>query len=149
MKSKSKAKEIAQELYVDAMLSNEEIAELTKVSARTLTTWIAEGKWKQQRALRATTAQDTEADILEILADCAKRRKESTSATERVAIADEASKWNKILENTRRDNRLSLRSHVQVMKDFLAFTNTRDPKFIGPLTLLQKQYITHKSAEYL
>lgn len=144
-----KGRETAQELYISATLSNAEIAELAGVSERTLTKWISDGGWKKQRALRNLTAQDMEADIVEILANAAKSRRESTSAIERAQIADEAVKWNKILENIRKDSRLSLNAHIQVMRDFLDFSNTRYPKLMSQLIEAQKAYVTHKAAEYL
>lgn len=149
MGTKKKGRDLALELYLMDNIENEEIARIVGVSVRTLSNWINEGSWKKQRALRGTTPQELESDLIEIIADCAKKRKEATSASERMQIADEVSKYNKVWDNLKKDSRLSLTAHTQVLSDFTNFCNNNYPALLAQLVKAQKEYITIKAKEYL
>lgn len=150
MKNRHKEKEQAKLLFIEGTRTSKEIANLLKVSERTVGKWAAEGKWKEQRALRGVSLQEMEGDLLEIIAGLlADRKKHSDDPQQRVKIADELSKYNKALQTLRRETKLPLAAYINVLEELIAFTGTRKPKFTPELVMTVKEFIDHKATEYI
>lgn len=143
------------ELYVTNMLDQKDIAEMLRVTERTVSSWVnktrngVEAAWKKERALRQATPTELESDILEILAALAKQRKGTADAKERIVISQEVMAWNKALENMRRNNKPSLTTVTQILREFLDHCNFTSPKLVGQMVDLQKSFLQKKAPEYL
>lgn len=144
-----KSQHTALELFLTGSFSQKQIAETIGVSERTISTWAAKFQWDEQMALRSQAPQELENDLLQVIAGIVKERKNAEFATDRIRLADELSKYNKTLDSVRKESRLSLTAHCQIMKDLLAFVQVRMPDLMPRLMDMQQQYITTKSQEYL
>lgn len=149
MKGKDQAKETAHQLFLDGKHTSKEIAALLNISERTISKWVQAGKWKEERAMRNVTPRELEADIMEIISELITQRKTCVDPKERISIADQISKYNKLLETMRKETRLALHVYVTVLDELLAFQNTRMPNATKTMVEVQRAFIDHKAAEYL
>lgn len=144
-----KSRDLALELHLGTSMTKAEIAAKLGVSARTITSWANKDDWEKKAALHQATPQEVEADLMKILAELNKRYLSEEDANERVRISDQVAKFNKTLENLRKEKRISLTQIISVLKELLAFSEVHTPKFTAHLTELQDKYIRAKSEEYL
>lgn len=148
VQKKTRPQDVALELYLEGSMSQAEIADLIGVSERTILNWKTKGQWEKQLALRQQTPQELESDIIEIIAEIVKSRKDEKDPGQRLKLADELSKYNKIWDKLKKDSRLSLTEHITVMKDFIAFAQKHDPKSLKDILKLSKDYITELAPKY-
>jgi transposase len=147
--AKDKSKNVALELYLNTGMTQADIAAKVGVSARTIGTWARKGEWEKKAALRQATPQEVETDLLTILSGLNKKYLAEEDATERVKLSDQVSKFNKALENLRKDKRMSLTQIIGVLKELLSFAEVHMPKITPMLTELEEKYVRTKSEEYL
>lgn len=149
MKDKRRAQETAKSLFLEGKLTAKEIASIVKVAERTISKWVTAGKWKEERAVRNVTPKEMENDVIEIINQLIMQRKSAVDASERMKIADELSKYNKLWENLKKDNKLALSAYITVLDELLSFQSTRHPDFTAKMVNLQREFIDHKASEYL
>jgi transposase len=149
MKDKRKAKETAKQIFLDGKQTSKEIAQLVGVSERTLSKWVTEEKWREDRANRNVTPRELEADVVQIISALIEERKGCDDPKRRVAIADEISKYNKLMETLRKETRIALHVYVNVLDELMAFSSTRFPKQTPSMIEVQRAFLDHKAPEYL
>jgi transposase len=149
MKDKRKAKETAKQIFLDGKQTSKEIAQLVGVSERTLSKWVTEEKWREDRANRNVTPRELEADVVQIISALIEERKGCDDPKRRVAIADEISKYNKLMETLRKETRIALHVYVNVLDELMGFSSTRFPKQTPSMIEVQRAFLDHKAPEYL
>lgn len=148
-KKNANARNLALELYLNTKTTKSDIAAKLGVSTRTITSWALKDKWDEKLSLHQATPQDLELDLIKILSQLNKQYLEEQDPSERVRISDQVAKFNKTLENLRKEKRLSLTQIISVLKDLISYAETTKPKILPELIDLQDQYIRTKSNEYL
>lgn len=146
---RSKAKELALELFLSGDYDQKQIADLVRVTERTITSWSTSGDWKKQRALRQTTPAEIESDIIEVIGGVMRDIKKESDPKVRLALADQLSKYNKTWENLKKDSRSSMTVYTTIMKEFIAFVQKENSTALPSLLSLQKEFINSKADDYL
>lgn len=149
MRDKRNAKETAKQLFLDGKMTSKEIAEIVQVSERTLSKWVSDGKWREDRVNRSVTPKEMEADVIQIISALIEERKNCDDPKRRVSIADEISKYNKLMDTLKKEHRIALHVYVNVLDELLSFSSTRYPKATPSMIEIQKAFLDHKAPEYL
>jgi len=113
--------------YVGQGKSLKEAAALIKVKEETLSNWADRGNWRETRnakLLSTEKQEDIYKDILNYFAEetleLIKKLKtveddeKKNISIQLVGIADQAAKWNKVLERFKKDNKISLKVYLEV-----------------------------------
>lgn len=134
MAGKAEERAAAKHYYVNQHLEQKEIAKRVGVSERTVSEWVNKYAWKAERDAKLNTSKDRLEKIKRVISNITEQTIENEEnrkvaiehedlETERecdlraVGLADQISKWNKILENMDKENRISLAKYLEVMED--------------------------------
>lgn len=144
MAGKDQQRIIAKSMYVDQGKQGKEIAALLGVSEVTMSGWVKDGRWKEEREARLNSLSERSENIKKVISNLTEQRleidlmrKEATAARDKetiylcdaqaVGIADQISKWNKALISLDKNNRLTLDLYLEVMdevfKSMMAYDN--------------------------
>lgn len=132
--AKDKEKKLAHILYVEQGKDACEISSLIKVSEATLSKWVREGCWKEERDARNSSPHLSVGNIKKIMGSLGEERlnlnkklrdAESNCDADGVAdirkqisrVDDAISKWNKALGAMDKESRVSLSSYLWVMEE--------------------------------
>lgn len=157
-RGKLKEKKLAHELFVKQGKQAKEIAKLVDVSEKTLSKWVNDGNWKRERDARKNNAQNYIADLHELIGSLTEQRLElertkldELDANQReelqqkkIKLADEAAKWNKVLDNAKKEDNISLGIYIQVMEDIFTELSKWDRKLFMATIDFQESYLNQK-----
>jgi transposase-like protein len=132
--AKDKEKKLAHILYVEQGKDACEISPLIKVSEATLSKWVREGGWKEERDARNSSPHLSVGNIKKIMGSLGEERlklnkdlreaennanaEAATDIRKQISRVDDAiSKWNKALGAMDKESRVSLSSYLWVMEE--------------------------------
>lgn len=132
--AKEQEKKLAHILYVEQGKDANEISPLLKVSEATLSKWVRDGGWKQERDARNSSPHLSVGNIKKIMGSLGEERLTLnkklrdaetvgdadvvTELRKQISRVDDAiSKWNKALGAMDKESRVSLSSYLWVMEE--------------------------------
>lgn len=160
-RGKEKERKVAHELYVKQGKTATEIAKMVGVSEKTMSIWVQKGNWKRERDARKNTSENYIADLHELIGSITEQRLDlertaikDLDATQReelqqkkLKLADEAAKWNKVLENAKKDDKVSLGTYIKIMEQIFGALNNWDNKLFMQTLDFQEAHLNDKVNE--
>jgi len=135
--STDQKRELAYVLYMQAELTQKEIAEKVKVSENTVSRWVNEGGWKQLKAAHKLTPQNFKKRLYEIVTEIIEgERKPDTNE------ADALLKYAKAIETLEQKDNAEI--YIQVFKSFEAWLNNLDPELTKMLNSYHQDFVQEK-----
>lgn len=128
-------------MYVELGMTGKEIASELGVTEKTVSNWVNNHGWKNERNARIASSANQTENIRKIIAELAEDRIELTrklrieskedkpeDLRKQIAGIDDAiSKWNKTLMNIDKENKLSLSVYIAVMEQIFEAMLRYDP----------------------
>ncbi|MFD2787951.1 phage terminase small subunit-related protein [Hymenobacter rubripertinctus] len=140
---KDKERELAKALFIETDKTQKEIAALVAVTEKTMTGWVAAGKWDVLRAGRMATTTQTVATLQTML----QLRSEEMLADMRgggtTKFGDELLKISMTIEKLQ--GATSITTYIQVCQEFMGFVGSKEPQFRGKLADYQSQFLNLKA----
>jgi hypothetical protein len=154
---KDSIKTLFKTLYVDQCKSAKEAAAITGISEKTAGEWVKKYGLKSLRDTKLNSPDQMIINIKSLLSQLAEEQIQLQSdptktmdekIARRAQIADEVSKWNKVLEKADRENKVPLADYLKVME--LIFDAMRDqmPKCYRELIDWQEKHILEVAVRY-
>lgn len=139
---KAQEKEFAKALYLAGGITQKEIAERVKVTEKTLTKWIKEGKWDGFKKSLLTSKQNQLSFLYDQLewtnTEISKRDYKVATSKEADAIIKLTSAINKLETET------SVGDTVEVARNFIEFVRPQNLELAKQITNLFDVFITAK-----
>jgi transposase len=159
--AKEDARKLAYIYFVEHLLTQKEAGEKAGVSKNTMTAWVSDGNWKQERDARIFSTNQRAENIKSVLGALAEETvelaKEMRGTKDRAeakdirislaSIADQAAKWNKSLDNIQNKEKISLSVYLSVMEDVFKRMYTQHPHLYNQLIEFQEELIHSKASE--
>lgn len=131
-KAKEKERKLAYYFYVEKMLPANTAADKSNVTPQTISKWIKDFGWKEQRNARLSQPKNRTDNIRRIINDLSEQRIElsgnlkevekagdlemATEYRKQIAGVDSAvANWNKTLETVEKETQISLSTYLSVM----------------------------------
>lgn len=142
-------REAARILYLEGY-SAERIAEIMKVSRRTITTWNQEGNWKERRVRNSMIQENSVNHLMEIFefqVRCLKRKKDEMEESGELTPfkPGEFDALQKLYSTIKSDHR-QFADYVAVMKELLAWLKDKNLILAQELTTLADEFLHEKHA---
>lgn len=156
--AKDKEKQQAYYYYVEKQRTAKETAALVGVTEKSVGDWISRGGWRelrQARALSATSRIDNIESLIDDLArqrielgreldeaiECADEKRAAELRRQMASVDDGAGKWNKTLENTKRDGKVRLTVYLDVMEQIFNALREFDQTLFLKTVEFQQQHV--------
>lgn len=156
--AKDKEKSVAHLLYVEHHLSQKEIADKVGVQEKTVSIWVNENGWKEERHARVNGPRKQVEDLKQVISSLTEQRlsleeqrKQAIKAKDKelefdlnkqaVGLADEISKWNKALSHLDKTNKISLETYLHVMDDIFSALQAEDYALHSTTVDFQEKHI--------
>lgn len=141
--AKDKEKSVARLLYVEHQLSQKEIADKVGVQEKTVSIWVNDNGWKEERQARINAPRKQVEDLKQVISSLTEQRLELESQRKNaikakdkalefdlnkqaVGIADEISKWNKALSHLDKSNKITLETYLYIMDEIFSALQAED-----------------------
>lgn len=155
----------AQLYYVDHFKDPEEIAVLLDIAPRTIRGWVKDKGWKALRDAKLNSTRTQIENIKKVIANLTEQtlsiqeqRTEAIMVQDKeliaaldyaaVGIADQVSKWGKMLEALDKSGRISIEVYLTVMDSIFKSMQAHDNKMYLSTIDFQQQHIEHISNTY-
>ncbi len=156
--AKDKEKSVARLLYVEHHLSQKEIADKVGVQEKTVSIWVNQNGWKEERHARINGPRKQVENFKKVIYNFTEKQlrleeelqkaieeKNTTIEHEinkKIAhVADEVSKWNKTLINFDKTNKISLETYLHVMDDIFSALQAEDYALHSTTVDFQEKHI--------
>jgi len=128
---------IAQDLFLETDKTQKEIAQIVKVTEKTLTKWKNDGEWDMLKNASTVTARKIIENLYKRSYDLSIDPKSKPDDIIKLALSIEK------LSN----KRVTISQIINVFKDFIAFAFKDNPDMAKEINLLQKKYVDFKIGE--
>jgi len=163
--AKKQEKITAKHYYVVEGKTAKECAKLVNVTEKTLGNWVENYGWKAERAASIFSAEARINNIKSIISNTAEQHIElnsqldvaikdkdkeliETIRAQMAKLSDEASKWNKALENLDKSSKISLSTRITILKEIFDEFMKFDEKLFMKTIDFQEHYLHKISSEY-
>lgn len=163
--AKEREQKIARLLYVEQGKTAKEISLLIGVSEQTLTKWVNKLGWRDQRNALIANPGVREDNIKQLINGLTEQRLElsgqlRTAETNKDSAAafdirkqlgqidDAVSKWNKTLQNVKKDSQISLAVYISVMEMIFDALKMYDEKLYLKMIDFQEQHLNDVSLRF-
>ena len=163
--AKEKEQKIARLLYVEQGKTAKEISSLIGVSEQTLTKWVNKLGWRDQRNAIIANPGIREDNIMQLINELSEQRlnmsrelREAESKKDSALafdirkqlsqIDDAVSKWNKTLQNIKKESQISLSVYLSVMEMIFDDLRMYDEKLFLKTLDFQEQHLNDASKRF-
>lgn len=163
--AKEKEQKIARLLYVEQGKTAKEISSLIGVSEQTLTKWVNKLGWRDQRNAIIANPGIREDNIKQLINELSEQRlnmsrelREAESKKDSALafdirkqlsqIDDAVSKWNKTLQNIKKESQISLSVYLSVMEMIFDDLRMYDEKLFLKTLDFQEQHLNDASKRF-
>lgn len=159
--AKEREQQQAYYYFVEKQKTAKETAHLIGITEKTMSAWVAKFGWKSEREARALSSVNRAENIQQLIDSLAAERiatqKQLEAETDPKAamtlrralasIDDGAAKWNKTLENVKKDGRVRLSVYLDVMEQIFNDLRVFNYKVYMETLDFQEQHVHDVSAK--